>query len=251
MSIRINGSEISDKQINLESAHHHGRDPREAQRRAAVALAVRELLLQRVDELKIARDNGEDSAIEALIEHEVEVPEADEESCRRFYGANLESFTTPVLVEARHILLAAHPEDLQEREEVRASAEALIERLRMGADFAGLAAGYSACPSKEQGGNLGQISRGQTVPEFEDALLRLPVGLAERPLESRYGFHIVEVVHRVEGQVLPFEAVREQIRGYLQEKAQRQALNHYLRRLAAEAEIEGIEFDVDASPLMQ
>ena len=65
--------------------------------------------------------------------------------------------------------------------------------------FAELARQHSACPSKEQGGALGQISKGQTVPEFERQLFRLPAGLCPQPLESRYGFHLVTVTPPPEG----------------------------------------------------
>ncbi|MCP4934748.1 MAG: hypothetical protein GY927_11215, partial [bacterium] len=63
--------------------------------------------------------------------------------------------------------------------------------------FAALAEQFSVCPSKKAGGSLGQIGKGQTVPEFEKQLMRLPVGLAETPIESRYGFHVVRLNNRL------------------------------------------------------
>lgn len=257
MPVRVNGREISEREINLESAQHAGADPRQAQREAAVALVIRDLLLERIDQAKLKREQpqsaeAEEAAIEALLARQVQVPEADEESCRRYYQANPERFHGPTLVEARHILLAAHPDDLQEREEAREQAEALIPLLQSHPErFEELARQYSDCPSKAQGGSLGQVSRGQTVPEFEEALLRLPVGLAPRPLMSRYGYHVVEVAQRIEGELLPFELVRERIAHYLTERARRRAISQYLQRLVGEARIEGIELAGAASPLVQ
>lgn len=251
MSVSVNGHAISEREINLESAHHAGGDPAERQKRAAVALVIRELLLERVRE-KQFQPADEEQAIEALLDAEVPAPVVEENACRRYFEANRETFRSPDLVEARHILLAAHPEDHEGRDQARAQAEALVDQLRrQPAGFEPLAAEHSACPSKAQGGSLGQISRGQTVPEFENVLLRLPVGLAERPIESRYGYHVVEVVQRVEGQALPFEVVRPQIERYLTDKSRRKALGHYLQRLAAAADIDGIDLGVDAGPLMQ
>lgn len=257
MSIHVNGVEITSREINVESAHHQesGADPRYAQRRAAVALTVRELLKQRARQLDMAipeDDEALDPVIDALIDREVDVPEADEDTCRRWYDQNASHFRTPDLAEVRHILIAGHPEDLAEREQARATAEELIGRLRERPDdFAGLAEQYSRCPSSRSGGLLGQVSRGETVPELEDAVLRLPVGLAEQPVKTRYGFHVVEVLQRVPGEQLPFDAVHERIRQYLEAVSRQRALSQYIRLLAGDAEIRGIDLDQSESVLIQ
>ena len=110
---------------------------------------------------------------------------------------------------------------------------------------------HSGCPSREQGGDLGQLSLGQTVPEFERQLLRLPLGLAGQPVESRYGFHIVEVQQRVEGRQLPFSAVRESIREELDGRVWNKAVVQYLETLVGQARIEGIALRAATSPLLQ
>ncbi len=257
MSIHVNGREISSREINVESAHHQepGADPRHAWRRAAVALTVRELLVQRATclGLEVPGDpEGLDGALDALIEREVHIPTADESDCRRWYEGNLETFRSPDLLEVRHILLAAAPQDLDGREAARELAESLIERLRAEPEcFAALAATHSRCSSADSGGHLGQISRGQTVPEFEDAVLRMDPGLAARPVESRYGFHVVEVVQRIPGEQLPFDAVRYRVAEYLEEVSRRRAINQYIRLLAGEADIRGIDLDASESALIQ
>ncbi|MFO7858695.1 MAG: peptidylprolyl isomerase [Ectothiorhodospiraceae bacterium] len=257
MSIHVNGREITSQAINIESAQHQesGADPRYAQRRAAVALTVRELLKQRAEQLDLEvpdDDEALDPVIDQLIEIEVDIPSADEATCRRWYEQNPERFRTPDLAEVRHILLAGHPEDLKEREEARTRAEELIAELKadLGA-FPRLAKEHSRCPSSEQGGHLGQVSRGETVPEFEDAVLRLPVGLAEQPVKTRYGFHVVEVLQRVEGDQLPFEAVHERIRDYLEATSRQRALSQYIKLLAGDAEIRGIDLEQSESALIQ
>lgn len=257
MSIQINHREISDQAINVESAWHQepGADPRQAQREAAVALAVRELLRQRAEQLgmQIAND-GEalDNVIEALIEREIDVPEADELTCRRWYEQNPEQFRTPDIAEVRHILLAAPPDVLEEREAARTVAEQLIRELQQDPEaFPRLAREYSRCPSAENGGLLGQVSRGETVPEFEDAVLRLGPGLAPTPVKTRYGFHVVEVLQRIDGEQIPFEQVHARIAAYLEELSRRRAVSQYIRMLAGEADIKGIDLDAADSPLVQ
>ncbi|SEO45945.1 peptidylprolyl isomerase [Aquisalimonas asiatica] len=257
MSIHVNGKEITSRAINIESAYHQesGADPRYAQRRAAVALTVRELLRQRAEQLDMAvpeDDDDLDPVIDELIATEVHIPTADDTTCRRWYEQNPERFRTPDMAEVRHILLAGHPEDLEERNQARATAEQLIEELRRDPDaFADLARKHSRCPSANEGGHLGQVSNGETVPEFEDAVLRLPVGLADQPIKTRYGFHVVEVLQHVAGEQLPFEAVHERIREYLEAVSRQRAISQYIKLLAGDAEIRGIDLDQAESMLIQ
>ena len=82
-------------------------------------------------------------------------------------------------------------------------------------------------------------------------LLRLPVGLAAQPLESRYGFHLVEVEQRIEGRQLPYEAVAEAIRAELDQRVWQVAVAQYLRYLVGAADIQGIHLEGAETPLMQ
>jgi peptidyl-prolyl cis-trans isomerase C len=99
--------------------------------------------------------------------------------------------------------------------------------------------------------DYGLLGRGQTVPEFEDVVLRLEPGLARRPVETRYGFHVVEVVAREGGEPLSYEQVNHLIADYIRERSWRRAVSQYIGQLAADAEIEGVELDVPDSPLVQ
>ena len=224
---------------------------------------VRELLLQEARGRNLTavpeRDEAgrseteEDALIAALLDAEVMTPKADEETCRRYYLNNAHKFRSADLYEARHILIAADPADATARAQARDLAERLIAELQADPSrFAELAAAYSACPSKEQGGNLGQIGPGQTVPEFERALASMPVGqVAAEPVETRYGFHIVSVERRISGRDLPFEIVQSRIAAWLDEKVRRVAIRQYIAILAGRAEISGITLDGSATPLVQ
>ena len=88
------------------------------------------------------------------------------------------------LVRASHILVKDY-----------AKAEEILKQLEEGANFADLARKYSECPSKVQGGDLGQFGRGQMVPIFEHAAFALPVGSMSSIIPTQFGFHIV---HRTE-----------------------------------------------------
>lgn len=254
--LRVNGMPIAPAAIAQEIQYHPAASREEALYGACRALVIRELLQQRVLALGLAvapaaGESEEEAAIAALIAREVTLPQVEETDLRRYFEANRERFVTAPLVAARHILLGAAPDDAEERSRQREVALGLIARLQQGEDFARLAAEASGCPSREQGGALGQVSRGQTVPEFERQLFRLPVGLAAQPLESRYGFHVVDLQHRVDGVALPYEAVAGHIREDLQQRAWQKAVAQYLQTLVGEADIEGIALDGADSPLLQ
>ena len=255
--VAVNGVAISEEEILNEMQYHPAPEAEQAQQAAARALVVKELMLQRASELEIsataqAGESQEEAIIRVLLEQEIKRPEPDEEACRRYFAANPDKFQSPTIMAASHILMASDPRDLEEREKVKNQAEELIAQLQANPDqFVALAKQFSACPSKELDGSLGQISKGSTVPEFERQVLILPMGLAATPIESRYGFHIVRVDQRVEGDPLPYEQVSDAIASYLRDRVYHQAISQYVTLLAGEASIEGVSIDGADSPLVQ
>ena len=179
----------------------------------------------------------------AVVEREVAVPAPDDATCRRYYEQNSARFRSPDIYEASHILFAALPADREGYAAARADAAAVLATLQDDPNsFATLAKAYSKCSSAEQGGNLGQITNGQTTPEFERALLALAPGeLCAEPVATRYGFHIIRLARKTEGRVVPYEAVAEHIADYLRESVQHRANAQYVARLASAARIEGVE----------
>ena len=69
---------------------------------------------------------------------------------------------------------------------------------------------------KENGGILGQLSKGSTAEGFARQVLALQAGLCHSPVETRYGFHIVIVDRKIDGRPLPFDLVKAEISNYLQ-----------------------------------
>jgi peptidyl-prolyl cis-trans isomerase C len=253
MEIVVNGAVIPEPEIARETQHHPAPSLEAAKRKAARALAVRALLLQQADRLGLLAEASDEDRIAAVMEHEVKTPSADEEACRRYYATNLARFRSADLFEARHILLLINPEDPAAAAAVKHRAEELISLLKRHPDrFADMAKENSACPSGKQGGNLGQITRGSTVPEVETFLLQLePEQLCPVPIRSRYGYHVLRLDRRVKGRQLPFEAVHKKIAAYLEERVWRQAVRQYISLLAASAEIRGVDLKAATSPLVQ
>ena len=262
-SVTVGGVEIPAAAIAVEVQNHPAGDAEEAWQEAAQALAIRQLLLSEADRLEIAASdledgkgrklNTDDARIEALLAQEVTTPEANEAEARRFYARNADRFSSETLVEAEHILLSASPDDTLAYNMAYSDARALIRQLEADPSiFAKLAREHSACPSKEQGGNLGQIGKGQTVAEFEEVLFALSEGeLCQEPIRTKFGVHVIRAGRRVEGRQLPFEAVASSIEAYLEEASYRRAVAQYLSILASRTEVEGIELPIADGPLVQ
>lgn len=261
--ITINDVEIDEASIAAEVQNHPAATMFEARAEAAQALAIRELLLQAARRQGFAPDarelapgkweTGEDSLIRQLLDAEIDIPEPDADACRRYYDNNRQKFTTPPVYEAAHILLVARPGDDAAREGAERRAREIIAAIheRPG-QFAEIAQAESACPSAKDGGCLGLITRGQTAPELESFMDALdPPQLCPAPVASRYGVHVLRLDRREEPKPLPFEAVRERIAAYLTAQTYNRAVAQYIRILAAQADIQGVDLDAAKSPLVQ
>jgi peptidyl-prolyl cis-trans isomerase C len=234
----------------------NGFDVRVGLKTTSELAAARELLRQRAVALGIlAEASTEEAAIEQAIEEllarEVVTPTPTEDECRRYYEARPYEFESGDLVHVRHILFQVTPS--VNVPEIRARAEqTLNELLREPERFAAVAAEMSNCSSGQHGGNLGQIGRGDTVPEFEKALFRLgPTGLLRELVRTRHGFHIVAVDQRLLGKKLPFDVVRDSIAERLGAMVEEKALRQYISVLAGQADIQGVDLNGTKIPLVQ
>ena len=255
-AIRVNGRCIGEDEILREMQYHPAENVAAARHAAAEWLVIRALLLDRARALGIdPADEAADeaAAVQAVIEREVDVPAPAEAECRRYYDNNPARFRSADLVEAAHILLAAAPDDADGRAKAEAQAAELIGRLAAAPErFGELAQAHSACDSRHNDGRLGQLSRGDTVPEMETFLFNLEEGqISPVPVKTRYGVHVVRVDKRVPGRALPYEAVAGKVADYLQEASWRRAFRQYVQLLAGDARITGFDIAAAESPLVQ
>lgn len=252
--VSVNGIAIAPERIAAEAQNHPAPPgkPGLAWRAAARALVLREILLQQARARGIAPEPAElapgqwETEDEALIRQLLEqavIPEpVDEAALLAHYQAHPERFRAPALYEAAHILFAAAPDDAEARQRARAAAMRVLEELRKDPGrWAELAARHSACSSRSQGGLLGQLSSGDTVPEFEAALASLTEGEISQPVETRYGLHLIRLDARAAGEVLPFAAVLPQLRAAREKAAWVAASRQFVAGLVATAEISGVQ----------
>lgn len=189
-------------------------------------------------------------AIEALLEDVLVISEPSEEACLRHYLANQPAYTTGERVRARHILFAVT--DGVDVSALRNRAEKTLLDVRChdgktATDaFADAAKTLSNCPSGASGGNLGWLVSTDCAPEFAKEIFgHVEVGVLPRLVHSRFGLHVVEVLERKPGVEQPFDSVRRAVAMTLQRKSYVTALSQYLRALAKEALVVGVELEMD------
>lgn len=245
----VAGKPITEAEVAREMQHHRADDPHQSRKDAARALVVRELLRLEVERLRIAdgieRIDGEtleEACIRVLLEREVPIPDPDEGTCLRYYERNRGHLHRPDRLRVRHILLAASPADSAARIRASQFGEELIAELREHPErFAEFAMRHSACPSRDDGGDLGWIERGQTTPEFDRQLFRLKPGMAGLTVETRYGHHVVQIDEIVRGEPLSYAEAAGRIAAYLETQVRQNAIHQYLQKLQVQYEVVGLE----------
>lgn len=196
------------------------------------------------------------SAIETLLEQELDVPEPSESACLRYHAANQATYTTGERVDVRHILFAVTPGvDLNA---LRKQAEATLLNVRCHDDqaledaFAKAARTLSNCPSGAEGGQLGWLTTADCAPEFAKELFgNKEIGVLPRLVHSRFGLHVVEVLAREAGIAQPFESVHGAVAMRLKQQTYVTALRQYLSLLSAQAQVQGIDLESAQTPLVQ
>ena len=180
----------------------------------------------------------ETRSFDVLLIEQSKVAEAfavSEEQLRQVYQQNLDRYRTQERVRARHILLKTTGKSEAEVKAIQAKAEDLLKQLRGGADFAALAKQHSEDPgSAAKGGDLDWITRGQTVPVFEQAAFSLKPNELSNVIKTEYGFHIVQVLEKAAAGVRPFEEVKASIA----EESKLQGVYERMQELADRARAE-------------
>jgi peptidyl-prolyl cis-trans isomerase D len=140
-----------------------------------------------------------------------------EQDLQAYYDQHREEYRVPDQVKVRHILIKTPlPEPGQKEDEkavagARAKAEDVLKQVKAGGDFAKLAAKYSEDTTAQEGGELGWIGRGRTVPEFEKVAFALPKGQTSDLVKSSYGFHIIQVEDKQDAHLKSLAEVKSEI----------------------------------------
>jgi len=192
-----------------------------------VATAAREDLSQA---MQLGLENEERAYVAALTLDEVAMAEIPQEELQAEYDAQFGSVEPATEYNASHILVGTMEE-----------AQALVEELENGADFAELAQEHSTGPSGPNGGQLGWFSAGMMVPTFEEAVMALEVGEVSAPVETRFGWHVV-VLNETRDQAAP---TLEEVQDQLLEGLRQARVDAYIQDLTDASEIDRPELDFD------
>ncbi len=129
------------------------------------------------------------------------------------YQQNIQQYQVPNRVHVEHILLMTVGKTDAEVEEIRQKAEDVLKQAKKGTKFEDLAKKYSEDPgTKDKGGDLGWLTQGQTVPEFEKTAFGLDKGKMSDLVKTQYGFHIIKVLDKETAHTKPFNEVKDSIK---------------------------------------
>jgi len=171
--------------------------------------------------------------------------EVTEQEVKQYYDDNKEKFLVPAQVKASHIL-ALFPwiedgsEETEEgRDEALDKIKMIEDKLENGEDFEELARQYSDDQSNaENGGDLGYVSEGQMVEEFDKVLFSLDEGETSKIVETVYGFHIIKAFDRKEEYYQDFKEIEEDLKTYLLDSYKSQEWINFVYLLIEKVNIE-------------
>jgi len=170
------------------------------------------------------------------------------EDVRTYYNEHQDQYRVPEEVKVSHILLKTPSPGADGKVDDKAVAEArnqaddVLKQLKAGAKFEDLAKKYSDDPgSGKQGGDLGWIGRGRTVPEFEKAAFALPIGQLSDLVKSSYGFHIMRVSDKHQAHVKTIDEVKDQIEPLIRQNKVSKLIDNAGNALLTQARAQGIE----------
>jgi peptidyl-prolyl cis-trans isomerase D len=175
----------------------------------------------------------------------VHISEAD---LRNYYDQHRDQYRQPEQVKVSHILIKTPvpgPDgkvDEKSVAEAQHRAEDLLKQIKSGANFEDLAKKYSEDPgSAKNGGSLGWIGKGQTVPEFEKVAFSLPKGQMSGIVKSSYGFHIIRVDDKHEAELKSLEEVKGEIEPILKRQQAQQMAQNEAQKILNQARTQGID----------
>jgi peptidyl-prolyl cis-trans isomerase D len=172
-------------------------------------------------------------------------PKISDQEIQQYYQQHLQQFKVDDEVKVRHILIQV-PQNAPPAADAAAKAKAqgILDQLKAdhGANFAELAKKYSDDPgSKDQGGELGWLKHGTTVPEFDKEAFSLQPGQISGLVRTQYGYHILQVEDKHSAHVQPLDEVKAQILSTLTQQKEQQAAQAYAQQLAQEAAKTGLQ----------
>lgn len=170
-------------------------------------------------------------------------PQVSDADIQAYYNQHQSQFQVKEQVKVRHILISVpNGADSKTDAAAKAKAEDLLKQIKGGANFAELATKNSDDPgSKSQGGELGWLDRGRTVPEFDKVAFSLAPGQTSGVIKTQFGYHILQVEEKKTAHLRPLAELKSEIVPILEQQRTGAAEQTYASQLAADAKKNGLE----------
>jgi parvulin-like peptidyl-prolyl isomerase len=162
---------------------------------------------------------------------------------RERYDREKEHYRLPERAHLREIIVL-RPDTAAQVAIARQHAEDLAKQARSGADFALLAKTASEAATKEKGGDLGEVARGELLPELDKAVFNATTGQVIGPIEAKSAWHILKVDQRLPSEVPAFETLKERLRKDVSDETWQRDYKAYVDRLRKDAFIQINEANV-------
>jgi peptidyl-prolyl cis-trans isomerase SurA len=176
--------------------------------------------------------------------HMGKLGKVSDKQVKRYYFQHQKDFWQSKKPFVRHILFIAEEDALEEvKVSKREQALQVLEEIQAGADFVELAKNHSEDVSASSGGEVGWLTKGHLVPEFEEVAFRLRSGEVSDIVESRYGYHIIKVEKVSMGKAEPLENVKEKIRQILDFEARQKKYDDWINDMKKDSMIQITLFD--------
>jgi len=150
-----------------------------------------------------------------------DVKDATEEEVKKYYDENMDKFQKGESVNASHILV-----DSEDK------ANEILAKINAGeVSFEDAARENSTCPSKDNGGNLGEFTRGQMVPEFDEAVFSMEVGSVSSPVKTQFGYHLIKLISKQEASTYAFDEIKAQLTDMVNQEKKQAAFQSKINQL--------------------
>src|SRR5438067_2846835 len=167
---------------------------------------------------------------------------ADKE-LRERYDREKERYRLPERARLREIVILK-PDNATALEQARQHVQQITEQARSSADFALIAKTASQAPTKDKGGDLGEVARGELLPELDKAVFNSNAGAVIGPIEAKTAWHILKVEQRLPSEVPAFESIKDKLRKDATDDAWQRDYKAYIDRLRKDAFIQINEANV-------
>jgi peptidyl-prolyl cis-trans isomerase D len=170
-------------------------------------------------------------------------PQVTDAEVAAYYKQHQDEYQVKDQVKVRHILISVpQGADAKTDAAAKAKAEDLLKQIKNGGNFAELAKKNSDDPgSKDQGGELGWLDRGKTVPEFDKTAFSLAPGQTSDVIKTQFGYHILQVEDKKTAHERPLAEVKPEIVPVLEQQKAGAAEQNFASQLASDAKANGLD----------